>query len=336
VPDGIAVNTVIGNLVHTSAIWPYPPQTAFLFAPFGAVPLTLGVPALHAFVLAAAVRSLVLAARLVGLEGARLACVLLLAVRSQPFIVSIRAGHPIAVVLAALLLVFVGLRDGRLWALAAGVAVASVKPQLAIAFGLAVFGVVAVKRDWRALGAVVVALVAVTVPAELRTPLPFAQLLGTGNEWLNLDLSTVWALARDLGGGTVLSILLTLLALASTALAASIGAAGSRSTLVLGGLLALSLILTPYAHDYDMLLVLPAVFSTVAVARDGRAGFVGLGLAVAFIGVLPWLLFLWWPLLGEGSRTYQGGPLGALPILVAVTLPIAAWIGRRAARTATE
>jgi len=100
VPEGAAVNTVLGGPQVTGTFWLYPPQTAFLFAPFGALPIPLGVQLLNLFVLAAAVLALVMAARCVGLSGSRLAFALTLAVTSAPFVVTVRDGHPTGVVLA--------------------------------------------------------------------------------------------------------------------------------------------------------------------------------------------------------------------------------------------
>ena len=49
-----------------------------------------------------------------------------------------------------------------------GVALVSVKPHIAIAFGVGVIGYLLPKGDWRALGVATVALLCVTLPAELR------------------------------------------------------------------------------------------------------------------------------------------------------------------------
>ncbi|MDQ6858199.1 MAG: glycosyltransferase 87 family protein [Chloroflexota bacterium] len=327
VPGGIAVNTVIENLRHTSFVWPYPPQSAFLFAPFGALPLEIGIPAMHAVVLVAAAASVTIAARIVGLDGVRLAVGLLLAALSQPFIVGVRAGHPIGIFVLALLACFVGLRDRRLPLLIGGVIILSTKPQLGIALGVFALGVLISRRDWGAIGAIVATLVTVTFAANLRSPFPLAQLLGTGGEWLSVDLSTAWGLSRDLGGGTELSFLLIASAVASVIVAVRIASGGLRNSFLLGGLMALSLAVTPYAHDYDMLLLLPAAFVVVASSPRPRVWSVGIGLLL--ILALPWLLFMWWPLLGQGARVYQGGPLGALPLITAWAMPVAAWITAR-------
>ena len=59
------------------------------------------------------------------------------------------------------------------------------------------------------------------------------------------------------------------------------------------------------------LLVLPALFVALALTARSRAEAPVLGLTALGILVLPWLLFCWWPLLGQGDRLYQGGIAGA-------------------------
>src|SRR6266850_1160566 len=68
-PGGIANSTTI-NVGVTNSLWAYPPQTAFLFAPFGALPYEIGVPLLHLFILLSALLALIVAAYLAGLRGA--------------------------------------------------------------------------------------------------------------------------------------------------------------------------------------------------------------------------------------------------------------------------
>ncbi|HVR88232.1 MAG TPA: glycosyltransferase 87 family protein [Candidatus Limnocylindria bacterium] len=323
VPDGVAVNTVIGNLTRTEDIWPYPPQTAFLFGPFGALPLAIGVPLLHLVGLLLAVGGLAQAAHLVGLRGARMTFALTLAAVSQPFVFTVRDGHPIGLVLIGLTLLFLGLRDRRLWALGLGVAIASVKPHLAIAFAIATVGVLVSRRDGRGLAVTLLALAAVTIPAELRDPFPIARIGGAADQWLAFDLSTVGALARDLGGGVPLTVAIVLLGVGAAGLALRIAPGRSRWTVSYGALLTLSLVLTPYAHDYDMLLVLPAVFAAAGVAQRARTEHVVVALEALLVAVVPWLLYLWWPLLGQSERINSAGPLGALPVIVALALPLA-------------
>lgn len=330
IPDGIAMNTVIRNLAQTQALWLYPPQTAFLFAPFGALPLALGVPLLHAFVMLTVAAAVVLAARAVRLSGPSLALGLTVAALSQPFVINVRNGQLTGVVLAGAVLASTGIRDRRPLMLGIGVALVSLKPHIAIAFGLGVLGYLLVKRDWRSLATATIALLVATIPAELRDPFPLGQLTASGDDRLALDLSTVGAVARDLGDGAAAAAVIASIAIATAVAAVWWTDPRMRRAVAIGALLSLSLVVAPYAHDYDELLIVPTLFAAMSVARGSRVELAISGLAAAAVAIVPWVLFYWWPLLGEGDRRFQGGPLGILPVLAVLMLGLASWSVRRA------
>lgn len=335
VPGGVAMNPVVRNLAQTQAVWLYPPQTAFLFAPFGALPLEIGVPLLHVFLLIGTGTALGLGAFAMRLAGPRLAFALTLAALSQPFVITVRNGQLTGIVLAGMVLAYLGIRDRRPWALGLGVALISVKPHIAIAFALGVLGYLVWKRKWRSLAVATATLLCVTLPAELRDPFPLAQLTASGGDRLALDLSTIGTAARDLGGGVLLTAVIASIAVAAALAAVWSTAPPVRGAVALAALLVLSLVVAPYAHDYDQLLVLPAFFAAITVARGARAELAVSGLVALGIALLPWVLFSWWPLLGQGDRRYQGGPLGILPVLVALVLLIAVLVARRDRRDET-
>src|SRR5437879_1236199 len=85
-PGGIAANPAGLTLAITQQVYLYPPQFAFLFAPFGLLPFEIGVPMLHLFVAVTTFIALAVVARLSGLRGAALAFALALAVVSQPVV----------------------------------------------------------------------------------------------------------------------------------------------------------------------------------------------------------------------------------------------------------
>lgn len=329
-PEGVAVNTVIGNLRITRDVWLYPPETGFVLVPFGALPLAVGVPAWHLFVLAATLASVVLVARVFGLSGSRLALALTIAVVSEPVVITIRDGHPIGLVLAGLALVYLGLREHRMSLLAAGVALVSLKPHIAIAFALGALAYMA-WRDRRALAVSAGTLAVVTVPAEIAQPFPLDVVVRASAQRAGLDVSTTGALARDLGGGPALAFAIGLAAVVAAVIALRAAPAAARGAVGFASLGALSLVPVPYAHDYDLLLVLPALFTSLVLARGSRAELAVAGLFGLVLGPVTWLLFFWWPLLGEGGRVYQGGPLGALPLISLVVLAVAALRARRRA-----
>ncbi len=320
VAGGVALNTVPRNLRQTAAVWLYPPQTAFVFAPFGALPLSIGVPLLHFAVIAAAAGGVVLAARAVGLRGARLAFVLTLAAISQPFVIVVRNGHPDGLVLAGLALTFLGLRDQRAWQVAAGAVLVSIKPQIALAFVLAAVAYVIAHRDIRALAAAVGAVAAATIPAWSVHPFPIASLFGSTDQRLGLDLSTTAALARDLGGGVALTLSIAALSLGAAAYALRAARPAARAVVAFGSLTALSLVVAPYVHDYDELLALTAALAAAAIAAGTKIELRVVPLVAILVAAVPWLLFFWWPLLGQGDRPFQGGALGALPPLELIFL----------------
>lgn len=334
-PGGVAANTVPLNLLITQGVWLYPPQTAFLFLPFGLLPFELGVPLLHVFVLLTALAGISVAATSIGLRGARLAMFLALAAVSEPFVISVRNGHPIGLIVLGAAIAYVGARDRRAFVLAVGAVLLSLKPQLVIPFALGLLVWLAMHRRWRGLATAAAAVVAVTLPAELLNPFPFAVVAGAATDRLRADLSTTAALARDLGGGLVLAVLLTATAIVACAIAVRRSRRAMRPHVLFAAALLLSLVLIPYSHDYDLLLCLPAGAAALAIGAGARRAPVSLLVAIA-VFVIPWLLFYWWPLLGQGDRKYLGGPLGGVPLIFSYLLAFVAWFadGRRAASTA--
>jgi hypothetical protein len=324
-PGGIAANTVPLNLLITHSVWLYPPQTAFLFVPFGLLPFEVGVPLFHIFVLLAALAGVSVAAAAIGLTGARLAMFLALATISQPFVISVRDGHPIGLIVLGAALAYVGVRDGRALMLAAGVVLLSLKPQLVIPFGIGLLVWLAIHRRWRAIAISAVALSAITLPAELVDPFPFSDLVGAASDRLGADLSTTAALARDLGGGVLLTLVLAASAAVACAMAVWRSTPAARPNVLFAASLLLSLVLIPYSHDYDLLLCLPAGAAALSIGVGARRASITVFLALA-IFLVPWLLFYAWPLLGQGDRKYLGGPLGAAPLIFTYVLAVVAWL----------
>ena len=334
-PGGVAANTVPLNLLITQSVWLYPPQTAFLFVPFGLLPFEVGVPFLHGFVLLTAVAGVSVAAAATGLTGARLAMFLALATISQPFVISVRNGHPIGVIVLGAALAYVGVRDRRAFTFAAGCVLLSLKPQLVIALGIGLLVWLVAHRRWREIAVAAVAVIAVTLPAELATPFPMADVLSAAVDRIRADLSTTAALARDLGGGVLLTVTLIASAAVACVIAVRRSTPEARPKVLFASSLLLSLALLPYSHDYDLLLCLPAGAAALAIGAAGarRAQITVLVAIVIFL--VPWLLFYAWPLLGQGDRRYLGGPLGAAPLIFAYVLALVAWSSSEETASAT-
>ncbi|HYR93605.1 MAG TPA: glycosyltransferase family 87 protein [Methylomirabilota bacterium] len=331
------INTSRINLAITNAVWLYPPQTAFLFAPFGALPYEIGVPLLHVFVLLTGLLAIAAAAYLAGLRGIRLGVALCVAIVSQPFLVSVRDGHPIGLLALGAVLLYAGIvsrRDGPAFM---GTALLTLKPHLTGLFALGAFAALVSRRDWRRLGAMVAGAALVTLPFEIATPFPIASFIASTNERVAVDVSTIPALARDLGGGLPLALALAALTGAACLVALRLARAEFRARVALASALIGSLAFVPYAHDYDTLFVLPVGFVLVAlgVGRPAEA-VVGLMTTVA-VFIVPWILF-WWYLAGEPHRVFRSGPLGAVPIVLALALAGAVYASalREARRSAPD
>jgi len=243
---------------------------------------------------------------------------------SQPFVISVRDGHPIGLLLLGATLAYLGLRRRRHWPLVAGAVLLSFKPQVAALFGVGVIATLVARRDWRGIALTLVALVAALAPAELIDPFPFSDVAAATGERLAADLSTLPALARDMGGGVLLTLLLALGLIAACAAAVRITRGERRANAAFASLLLGSLAVSPYVHDYDLLLCVPAAFAAVGFGMRTRHELpIALGAAGILI-VVPWLLFYWWPLAGQGDRIYLGGALGGVPVVFALMLAAAA------------
>jgi hypothetical protein len=323
-PGGVAANTTTINLGATSSVWAYPPQTAYLFAPFGALPYEVGVPMLHVFILICGLLGIAAGVLVAGLRGPRLVFALTIAVISQPFVISVRYGHPIGLLVVGAVLVYLGVARRRDGPALLGMALLTLKPHLTAPLALGAVAYVVWRRDWRRLGAMAAGAALVTLPFELATPFPFESLIASSGERLGGDVSTLSALARDLGAGLPLAVALGMLTAAACILAFLWAPSELRPRVALASALAGSLAFIPYSHDYDTLLVVPVAFVALALGIGTRAETaVALvsGTALVFV---PWLLFFWWSLAGEPQRALLSGPLGAVPVVLALALAAAA------------
>jgi hypothetical protein len=322
-PGGVAANTTIINVGTTNSLWAYPPQTAFLFAPFGALPYDVGVPLLHLFILLCGLLGITAGALVAGLRGPHVALALTIAVISQPFVISVRYGHPIGLLVVGAALVYVGVAGRRDGPAFLGMALLTLKPSLTALFALGAVAYVVWRRDWRRLRTMAAGAVLVTLPFEIATPFPLQSLIASSGARLGGDVSTLPALARDLGGGLPLAVALATLTGAACVFAFVRAPADLRPRVALASGLAGSLAFFPYSHDYDTLLVVPVAFVALALGIGTRAETaVALvsGIALAFV---PWLLFFWWPV-AEPQRAFLSGPLGAVPVVLALALAAAA------------
>ena len=199
---GIAHNSIAGQdlSLATSDRWLWPPIVAFLLAPFGALPLWLGVPLLHLATIAMCVASALLLVRTLLPPPSRpLALALLIA--SAPAVEVMRAGNPAAFLLPGIALTYAALRTPSAVPLAAGALGIFVRWSL---FPLAALGtaVAFLRRGaWRPLAVAATALVVIEVAAYALTPFSPAALLDARSMPATQDNASTWHLA-GLAGAT--------------------------------------------------------------------------------------------------------------------------------------
>jgi hypothetical protein len=248
----------------------------WLFAPFGFLDPDHGIALQAAFLLVVGIAGVVLLAHAVPLSPAAAMVVRFVAVAAAPFVWASFLGQFDGLLLLGALLVMLGLRDRRAIPLAAGALVLSLKPNLFIALVPLTVALLVARRSWRSFAVTSVTLSAVTAAAIVLDP-----------AWLG-------SLAR---ATTKVPLTIALVLLLSAAAAwSSIRGAPPRlwdATVVASGI-ALSLVVTPYAHLYDYLLLVPAI--AVAIAAVEHHGSAARSLALLAYGggffVLTCIAFL--------------------------------------------
>ncbi|TMF61263.1 MAG: DUF2029 domain-containing protein [Chloroflexi bacterium] len=106
---------------RTSLPWPYPPWTGLFLAPFGALPLEVGLVAMHATLVVLGLAAILQLARQVRLGGAWTgALALTIAAASQPFVLATRTAHFDAALLSGVLFLAAGWQRESAWRFALG------------------------------------------------------------------------------------------------------------------------------------------------------------------------------------------------------------------------
>lgn len=278
-----------------ACLWAYPPWVGWLFAPFGSLDPDHGIALQAAFLLVVGIAGVVLLAHAVPLSPAAAMVVRFVAVAAAPFVWASFLGQFDGLLLLGALLVMLGLRDRRAIPLAAGALVLSLKPNLFIALVPLTVVLLVARRSWRSLAVTSVALSVVTAAAIVLDPVWLGSLARATTK-VALTAATTWSLGQSATPG-VAPLTIALVLLLSTAAAwSSIRGAPPRlwdATVVASGI-ALSLVVTPYAHLYDYLLLAPAI--AVAIAAVEHHGSAARSLALLAYGggffVLTWIAFL--------------------------------------------
>ena len=325
VVDG-AVNVIPNMAQLPGVVWPYPPWTAYVFAPFAALPPAVGTTTLHLAYIGAGIAAAIVLARLVPGRASTLYALTLAAFGLfQPFAMDVRSGQFATFLLLGVALVTYGIMRDRAGFVIAGALVLFLKPHLFSLFALVVLVILVRRGRWRTIAATAGILVLVAVATIARQPESLAAMFAGGTDRAGVPdrFATTWAVARALfpqGDVTGIGLLLagaTVAAVAVVAVASSRSPARLRMPVLLSAALVASLAISPYVQAYDELVLLPAVFVAIAaVELPARASWRALQLTLAIlIGVLyPWVAVVLQIATGTQASS------GAIPLLFAILL----------------
>ncbi len=299
-------------------VWAYPPLTAWLFAPFGALPVDAGLLAVDTFVLASLIAGTIAVVFLFGpREPGPRALLLATAAAGHPFVIDIRAGHFVGLLLLMLAAIAWGLRERRTWPIAAGAIGIALKPHIAIGVAAAVAVTLVARGAWRTIGSIAATVTIVVGLALLRSPDAIGAILSRGGAKAGIAWSTTFAFADATRAPVLTLAVVGLVALGASAAAIRSVGADRRDLTIVAVAAALSLIVTPYAQPYDFLFALPAFAAAAAAAAELRPPARTVLLAAIAIG---WVGGTWAPIvfgqLARGmAQSYAIVPLTALVLL---------------------
>ena len=283
------------DALASTCLWAYPPWTAWLFAPFGLLDAERGIGAIAWLGFVSGAASAILLTRALPLTASSTMVVALVTVASAPFVWASFLGQFEPLLLIGALLVARALRDGDAVPLAVGAVLLSLKPNLCVALGPLVAGVLVVRRAWPSLVATTAVLGALGAVGIWREPGALTALAGAGAKTA-IVLPTTWSFAARAAPSVAPLLALGLVAISIAAAWTAVRAARPAVrdlTLVAAGL-GLSLAITPYAHLYDHVLLLPAIAVTIGVldghgARARMMGWIAVGFGYVAV---TWLAFL--------------------------------------------
>lgn len=281
------------TLIHCGARFPFPPWTALLLAPFGALPLPLASTLWVALFLGATTLGLYWSWSLSGGGRRWPPLFLALVLASEPFLLALENAQFGAITLALCSGALVLMENRRDRSAGAALAALLIKPQLVIVSLPALLIRAALQRRLRIVaGASMVAGLTVVASVALLPGSP-AVLAGYAGRTVGatVPLASVWDLGGSLGLPFLAPIVIALLAIATVALVAG---RPVDDTGFAGLAVAFSLAVTPYAWSYDyILLALPwaLTLGRISALRDIRGPLL-LALQVAVASPLAWGVYL--------------------------------------------
>jgi hypothetical protein len=274
---GIAVNTANGLSdveLRDGPRWLWPPIVGLALAPFGMLPLEVGIPVLHiALIAVGIVGAMWLAHLLLPPEQRGLGMALLLA--SAPFVQPMRAASPTILVLLGTCALLLGARRRSGGILGASALLLAVRAQVFPTVGAVVTIFLMRERSWRPLAVAIGVFVSVTLLSLVLSPIPLdPTLLGSTRAFTLTDNSSTWHLASEIApeASTALALIAIAVGIVLAAVAVLRGPARRRDELVLSAALAVSVTLAPYVHTYDHVLLAPAWLLSLALVADAPRG----------------------------------------------------------------
>ena len=287
-------------IATTGAVWSYPPWTAYLFAPFGALPPVAAAWAFHLSDLAVGIVGLALLARSFPWRHERTAALALaLGAAFQPFVIGVRWGQFGGLLILGLALLIHGLGSSgraRVPALVTGALLLAAKPHVVTVLGVVVLAILISRRAWRDLVAIAAPLAVIGGVTTALYP-EWTDIAGFGYRTRVEEFAryaSTYSLAFDLSANAwpVVAGILIVLASGACAVAWLLAPSDFRLHAGLAGAATVSLTIVPYLYPYDHVTLLPALFLAVAVAQHASTGRVlQLGAAFAIGLLVPWAAF---------------------------------------------
>lgn len=297
-----------------ACLWTYPPWTAWLLVPFGALPVAAGL-ALEkvAFTLFLAIGAVATAAAS-GIGGHRArGAVAAGALCSAPFVRAALTGHFEGALLIALAVLPVAIQHRRPAGLAAIALVLGTKAHLFLGLAAVVATLLVTRRQTRLLITSGIVIVGLAAAALLVEPSFVAAIAGAPGK-SGLSGSSTWTFAQRAFAPYPLAVALLIVAVTVAAAAAFVARSGSARLwpLIAAGT-AMSISIAPYVQSYDHVLLLPCLATGIARLRTDRRP-LGALLLGAFV-VLTWAAYL---------LELAGSPFAFTALIPALTLAIAA------------
>jgi hypothetical protein len=274
---GIAVNTANGLSdaeLRDGPRWLWPPIVGLALAPFGMLPLEVGIPLLHIALLLVGIGGAIWLAHLL-LPPPQRALGMALLLASAPLVQPMRAASPTILVLLGSCFLLLGARRRAGGALGASALLLAVRPQVFATVGAVVTALLARERSWRALAVAIAVFLGVTLVTFVLSPFPLdPALLGSARAFTLTDNSSTWRLASEIApeGAGILAVVAIAVGMALAAVAALRGPEGRRAEILLCSTLAVSVTLAPYVHTYDHVLLAPAWLLSLALVSDAPRG----------------------------------------------------------------